>query len=140
MTPQRRDVLDTVVRLRHATPEQIAVEVDGVDLTTVYRTLQLLEELGLLAHTHFGHGAPSYRPVEDAHVHVVCHSCGSVVDAAPDLADGLAARLRDELGFSLDVAHFTVFGQCADCAAAQPGADRHGTGSDPMEQGVHTHA
>jgi Fur family ferric uptake transcriptional regulator len=115
-TPQRRDVLHAVHRLGHATPEQIAGEVGGVDLTTVYRTLQLLEDLGLLAHTHLGHGAPSYRPADDAHVHVVCHACGSVIDAPADLADDVARRLDAQLGFTVDVAHFTVFGHCADCA------------------------
>ena len=139
MTPQRRNVLDAVHRLGHATPEQIAAEVREVDLTTVYRTLQVLEELGLLAHAHFGHGAPSYRRADDAHVHVVCHSCGSVVDAAPDLADQLAARLAAELGFALDVAHFTVFGHCARCGAAPVGSPLAGTPA-PAEQGAHTHA
>lgn len=117
VTPQRREVLDVVYGLGHATAEQIAAQVSGADLTTVYRTLQLLEDLGLLAHTHLGHGAPAYRPADDAHVHVICHNCGSVLDAPPNLTDELARRLRTELDFSLDVAHFTVFGHCADCAA-----------------------
>lgn len=119
MTTQRRQVLDAVRRLGHATPEQINDAVDGVDLTTVYRTLDLLEELDLVKHTHLGHGAPSYRPADDEHVHVVCHTCQSVTDAAVDLVDDLAARLADERGFRLDRSHFTVFGQCAACAAAE---------------------
>lgn len=139
MTPQRRDVLDAVYRLGHATPEQIAAEVREVDLTTVYRTLALLEELHLLAHTHFGHGAPSYRRAGDGHMHVVCHWCGSVVDTAPDLADGLAARLHAELGFTLDIAHFTVFGQCAQCAAASDGPVAPESPAR-SEQGAHVHA
>lgn len=122
VTPQRREVLDAVHGLGHATAEQIAAQVSGADLTTVYRTLQLLEDLGLLAHTHLGHGAPAYRPADDAHVHVICHNCGSVLDAPPNLTDELAHRLRTELGFSLDVAHFTVFGLCADCAASSVSA------------------
>lgn len=118
VTPQRRDVLAAVRSLGHATAEQIAAQVSGIDLTTVYRTVQLLEDIGLVAHTHLGHGAPSYRPADDAHVHVICHSCGSVLDAPPKLTDDLARRLHSELGFTLDVAHFTVFGHCADCVAA----------------------
>jgi Fur family ferric uptake transcriptional regulator len=116
VTPQRERVLDAVRALGHATPEQIFDAVPEVDLTTVYRTLELLEELGVIRHTHLDHGAPAYRPAEDDHVHVVCHDCGSVVDAPAALADELERRLRDERGFWLDRAHLTVFGRCAGCA------------------------
>jgi Fur family ferric uptake transcriptional regulator len=116
-TAQREKVLDAVRVLRHATPEQLRDAVDGVDLATVYRTLELLEELGLVKHTHLGHGAPSYRPAADEHVHLVCHSCGVVTDVDAELADALARRLRAERDFELDRAHFTVFGRCAACTA-----------------------
>jgi Fur family transcriptional regulator, ferric uptake regulator len=116
-TPQRAQVLGAVRALGHATPEQIAEVVSGVDATTVYRTLEVLEELGFVRHAHLGHGAASYRPAEDDHVHVVCHSCGAITDAAPALVDHLAEQLRVEQGFVLDRAHFTVFGRCRDCAA-----------------------
>ncbi|WP_375501850.1 Fur family transcriptional regulator [uncultured Jatrophihabitans sp.] len=116
-TPQRARVLAAVRVLGHATPEQISESVPGVDVTTVYRNLEVLEELGFVKHTHLGHGAASYRPAEDDHIHVVCHTCGAVVDAPPDLVDALAQRLRAERGFVLDRSHFTVFGSCAECAA-----------------------
>jgi Fur family transcriptional regulator, ferric uptake regulator len=117
-TPQRAQVLAAVRDLGHATPEQISDSVPGVDVTTVYRNLEVLEDLGFVKHTHLGHGAASYRPAEDDHIHVVCHTCGSVVDAPADLVDALAGRLLDERGFVLDRAHFTVFGSCAACRAA----------------------
>jgi Fur family ferric uptake transcriptional regulator len=116
MTPQRQRVMAAVTQLVHATPDQVAEAVPDVDLTTVYRTLEVLEQIGMLAHTHLGHGAPSYRLASDDHIHVVCHSCGSVVDAPAGLAAELAVRLRAERGFVLDRSHFTVFGTCADCA------------------------
>ena len=119
VTSQREQVLATVRALGHATPEQIHDALADVDLTTVYRTLELLEELGLVRHTHLGHGAPSYRPAEDVHIHVVCHACGSVVDADPGLVDALAAQLLRDDGFVLDRSHFTVFGRCRACAAEQ---------------------
>jgi Fur family ferric uptake transcriptional regulator len=117
-TPQREQVLAAVRRLGHATPDQIGDAVPEVDAATVYRTLELLEELGLVKHAHLGHGAPSYRPAEDDHVHVVCHSCEKVVDAPHDLVDTLEARLLSERGFTVDRSHFTVFGTCAECRAA----------------------
>ena len=118
MTPQRLSVMQSVTQLVHATPEQVAEAIPDVDLTTVYRTLELLEQLGFLAHTHLGHGAASYRLAEDDHVHIVCHECGAVIDAPAGLADALADRLVLERGFVLDRSHFTVFGRCADCERA----------------------
>ncbi|MEO9138834.1 MAG: Fur family transcriptional regulator [Jatrophihabitans sp.] len=117
MTLQREQVLAAVRELGHATPEQIAETVEGVDPATVYRNLELLEEIGFVRHAHLGHGAPSYRPAEDEHIHVVCHTCGAVVDASPVLVDELAERLHEASGFVLDRSHFTVFGRCASCAA-----------------------
>jgi Fur family ferric uptake transcriptional regulator len=119
VTPQREQVLDAVRTLGHATPEQISETVHGVDLTTVYRTLELLEQIGLVRHAHLGHGAPSYRPAEDDHIHVVCHACGAVVDADPSLVEPLAAQLLADNGFVVDRSHFTVFGRCRQCAAEQ---------------------
>jgi Fur family ferric uptake transcriptional regulator len=119
MTSQRAHVLAAVRSLQHATPEQISETVPDVDLTTVYRTLELLEELGLVRHTHLGHGAASFRPVDDEHIHVVCHRCGRVVDAGQDLIDELAGRLHAESGFVVDRSHFTVFGRCEDCAGRE---------------------
>ena len=119
VTPQREQVLAAVRALGHATPEQIGERLPDVDVTTVYRTLELFEEIGLVRHAHLGHGAPSYRPAEDEHIHVVCHSCGAVSDAEPELVDSLADRLRADSGFVLDRAHFTVFGRCRNCAAEQ---------------------
>jgi Fur family transcriptional regulator, ferric uptake regulator len=119
VTSQREQVLAAVRSLGHATPEQISESVSGVDLTTVYRTLELLEEIGLIRHAHLGHGAPSYRPAEDDHIHIVCHSCGAVTDAEPSLVDRLAADLHASSGFVLDRSHFTVFGRCGSCAAEQ---------------------
>ena len=127
MTSQRKQVLAAVRSLGHATPEQISESVAGVDLTTVYRTLELLEEIGLVRHAHLGHGAPSYRPAEDDHIHVVCHACGAVVDAYPSLVEPLAQHLLADDGFVLDRSHFTVFGRCKQCAAEQiPPAKRSG--------------
>jgi Fur family ferric uptake transcriptional regulator len=119
LTPQREQVLSAVRALGHATPEQISESVSGVDVTTVYRTLELLEELGLVRHAHLGHGAPSYRLADDEHIHVVCHACGAVTDADAALVDPLARQLLADEGFELDRSHFTVFGRCRNCAAEQ---------------------
>src|SRR5262249_6639085 len=62
VTPQRQLVLEAVTKLEHASPEEIWADVQqtasGVNISTIYRALELLEQLGLVTHTHLGHGAP----------------------------------------------------------------------------------
>jgi Fur family ferric uptake transcriptional regulator len=124
MTPQRQLVLDAVRELGHATPEQICGHVQAtapaVNITTVYRTLDLLERLDLVRHTHLGHGAPNYSEQEHQHVHLVCHECGAVTETPSDLMNGLAERLRSTAGFELDITHVALSGRCADCIAGDP--------------------
>ena len=119
MTPQRQLVLDAVRDLGHATPEQICTRVQSaapaVNITTIYRTLDLLERIGLVRHTHLGHGAPTYSEQEHQHVHLVCHSCGKVTESPTDLMDGLGARLLAESDIVLDPSHVALSGRCRDC-------------------------
>ncbi len=126
VTPQRQLVLEAVARLEHATPEEIYAEVRqtarGVNVSTVYRTLELLEQLGLVKHTHIHHGAPSYHLAEHAqHVHLVCRQCEQVTEVDQAAVSPLVVALEERQGFLTDVAHLTVFGLCADC---RPGGGR----------------
>jgi Fur family ferric uptake transcriptional regulator len=120
VTPQRQLVLEAVTALEHGTPEQICTEVQrtarGVNISTIYRTLELLEELGLVRHVHLKHGPPTYHLAAEAdHVHLFCRSCGRVNDVNPEVADGLVEVLGREYGFTTDVHHLTVYGRCRDC-------------------------
>ena len=115
-TPQRARILDAVAALGHATPEAVA-ERAGVELSTVYRTLDLLDRLGVVRHTHLGHGAPTYSSQGHEHVHLVCHLCGTVTEVPVDLMAGVAGRVADDYGFTLDVAHVALSGLCRDCRA-----------------------
>ncbi|MQA07801.1 MAG: transcriptional repressor [Pseudonocardiaceae bacterium] len=121
MTPQRQLVLEAVRRLGHSTPEEICQDVQQtaptVNITTVYRTLDLLEQIGVVRHTHLGHGAPTYSADEHQHVHLVCHHCGQVSEVACELLDGVAGTLRAEHGFELDATHLALSGRCTDCLA-----------------------
>lgn len=123
LTPQRQLVLEAVTTLGHATPEEVSAWVReraaGVNISTVYRTLELLEELGLVQHTHLGHGAPTYSVAsDDEHVHLVCRDCGEVQEAPPQVVTPVVEGLAASHGFLVDVGHFAVFGRCAQCAAA----------------------
>lgn len=120
ITPQRQLVLDAVVTLQHGTPDEICAEVQrtagGVNLSTVYRTLELLEELGLVTHAHLGHGAPTYHSAAAGdHLHLVCRVCGTVTETDVSMADALVSRLAEQHGFETDVAHFAIYGRCQGC-------------------------
>ncbi|GAA4002495.1 transcriptional repressor [Allokutzneria multivorans] len=120
MTPQRQLVLDAVTELEHATPEQICQHIrertPTVNITTVYRTLDLLEQLGLVRHTHLGHGAPSYSVDAHEHVHLVCHRCGGLDEVPCDALAALGEQLHTARGFHLDASHLALSGVCADCS------------------------
>src|SRR5258708_29788088 len=123
VTQQRQLVLEAVTKLNHASPEEICTEVQqtarGVNVSTIYRTLELLEQLGLVTHTHLGHGAPRYHLAAEAeHIHLVCSQCGRVTQVGPGAVDALVAALDDTQGFETDVGHLTIFGRCAQCRAA----------------------
>jgi Fur family ferric uptake transcriptional regulator len=112
-----------VARLDHATPEEIGAQVQqtarGVNISTIYRTLELLEQVGMVTHTHLGHGAPIYHLASHAdHVHLVCGDCGRVTEIGPDAIRPLITTLEERHGFETDVGHLTVFGRCADCRTA----------------------
>ena len=123
LTAQRERVLAAVGALDHATPEAIGARLReeagpggaAPDTSTVYRTLEVLERLGLVWHTHLGKGAPIYHAAEHPHLHVVCSSCGEITSADPDLLDGAAERLAAELGFTVDVGHVALSGTCRAC-------------------------
>jgi Fur family ferric uptake transcriptional regulator len=123
LTPQRQLVLEAVGELGHATPEEIVTAVrrtaSGVNISTVYRTLELLEELGLVQHAHLGHGASTYSVTsDDDHVHLVCRDCGGIEEAPPSVVGPVVAELAATRGFTVDVGHFAVFGRCRECSPA----------------------
>lgn len=121
LTPQRELVLDAVRQLDHGSPEEILARVresaKGVNISTVYRTLELLEKLGLVSHTHLGHGAPAYHATtEPDHLHLVCRNCERVTEVEPSIAAGLVGDVAGRFGFHTDVRHLTVFGTCRECS------------------------
>lgn len=123
MTPQRRRVIDAVSRLGHATPEALSVEVDAdggpsLPLSTIYRNLEALEQIGVVSHTHLDHRAPTYHLAGHAdHLHLVCMTCGDVVEADVSDAQELVGNLGRRHGFVADVKHMAIHGWCATCSA-----------------------
>ncbi len=127
MTDQRRRVLDVLTVRSHLTPEVIAqvVAEDGgpaLPPSTIYRTLDALEGVGLVDHTHLDHRAPTYHLAgHHGHLHLVCRSCARVVEVSPGLAASMVEQLRTEVGFVADPTHMAIHGRCAECARTPEG-------------------
>ncbi len=120
LTPQRELILRAVEDLGHATPDEVLAHVRGqvasVNASTVYRTLEVLESLGLVRHVHLSDRAPTYHSArEPEHIHAVCRGCGAVRSLEPEAAASLVAGLAED-GFTVDVGHLSVFGWCSDCS------------------------
>jgi Fur family ferric uptake transcriptional regulator len=120
VTGARRAVIDVLLRSDgDLSAGEIAtiVEVTHPDthLSTVYRTLEMLEDVGIVRHVHAGEGRLVYQVAGQAHHHALCDTCGKVIDLPDDILRGVASKLRDGYDFELDTAHFPLLGRCAQC-------------------------
>ena len=111
--------------------DEVGEEPDGADeigrriqdehpeiaLSTVYRSLDALAELGVLEHVHMGHGPAVYHLTHERHVHLVCRGCGVVLELTDDALTDVAAEIERTTGFVIEPSHFAINGRCADCAA-----------------------
>ncbi len=126
MTPQRQLILRLLeASSGHVAPEEIYqrvhAELPMVNRSTVYRTLDMLEEVGLVRHTHDGSGATRYHLGQyPHHVHLFCHHCGHLSEVGDlDIGVGLVEALRERYGFAADLSHFAIAGTCAACRDVQ---------------------
>ena len=123
VTPARRALLAALLDAEHhhLSAQDIAAAVQravpDVHLSTIYRSLDSLEELGIVDHVHFGHGRAIYHLADEPHQHLVCEVCGATLEAPEDLFEAMAQGAQRRLGFELRPYHFAVLGVCAECAA-----------------------
>ena len=120
ITAPRRLVLAALAEAgSHVTAEQLHQMVGrdhpDVSSSSIYRTMDLLAEHGIVRHVHLGHGPAEYHLSAERHGHLVCNDCGSVSELAPELSAPFAGAVDDELGFDLDLSHFALTGWCRDC-------------------------
>jgi Fe2+ or Zn2+ uptake regulation protein len=121
-TSSRRVLLEVLFEADdHRSAEDIATLVQqrapDVHLSTIYRNLEELQGLGVVVHTHLGHGAATYQLASLAHAHFICAECGAMIEAPDELFSGLARSARERLGFTIDPHHFAILGRCAACSA-----------------------
>lgn len=103
------------------TAERLAELLPSIHVSSVYRALAVLEEEGVVAHVHLGHGPAVYQLADDARLvrHLVCESCGDVVLVPVAVFEPVRAVLERDFGFALDVDHFAVIGRCRACTGQQ---------------------
>ena len=98
--------------------EQVCRQYPFVDISTVYRTLNLLKKLRLITETDLGSGSARYERLERGrHHHLVCRRCAASFSMEHSLLAPLGERLLQKYGFAADLDHFAIFGLCAKCQA-----------------------
>jgi Fur family ferric uptake transcriptional regulator len=99
----------------HALAERVQVSHPDIHASTVYRTLDTLTDLGVVEHTHLGHGATVYHLTDERHQHLVCEKCGAVVEVPLRVFAPLVSELRRTYGFEVHPEHVALVGRCPDC-------------------------
>lgn len=122
VTPQRIAIIKLVLESRELlSPSALYEKVRQVDPevgeVTVYRTLNILSELGLVCIVHTGENTHSYisRPAEH-HDHLICSDCGKVVNFTECNLSDLEKRLKSETGFSIQNHRLDLYGTCRECS------------------------
>ena len=122
LTPQRIMILSAIENSNnHISAEEIYAQVaskyPNVNISTVYRTLELLKRLGLVTETDLGGGRVRYHPAEKGHHHhLVCQECGAIIDLDESVLSSVKDVLLREYGFIADLRHLAIFGRCVNCS------------------------
>jgi Fe2+ or Zn2+ uptake regulation protein len=121
-TPARRAIVEVLVggpHHQHLTAEEVTERVQAVlpdvALSTVYRSMEALEELGFVEHLHIGHGPAVYHLAAEQHLHLVCESCGAVTELPQSTLDAIGEEIRHRHRFRIEPRHFALSGLCEEC-------------------------
>jgi Fur family ferric uptake transcriptional regulator len=122
VTRQRREVLASVLRLGdHPSVERLQRDLAErqvrVGTATIYRTLDLLVESGLVREHDFGEGFRRYEAAGDRlrHEHLICERCGQVVEFSNDRLERMVGMIADEMQFLHRRHRIEIYGLCAEC-------------------------
>lgn len=119
-TASRQAIVQALAdRGSHATASDIAEAVQEqfpfVNMSTIYRTLDALEQIGVLEHVHLGHGKAVYHLADEDHQHLVCQSCGTVAELSAEKLEPFIRQIERDLAFDVDRRHFAIVGTCRRC-------------------------
>lgn len=123
-TPQRRTVIDVLADADgHITAAELVEQCRARDPatipSTVHRTLDVLEEIGLVRHGHGADGREEFHVLPSGeHGHLHCSACGATWEIERRQAVAVSDALRAADGFEIDIGHVTLVGRCRDCASA----------------------
>lgn len=125
LTPQRRAIVNVIIRNegRHLTTEElydlVKVECPEIGLATVYRTVQMLEAIGVVCKLDLNDGCNRYELVHEEenhqHHHLICTVCNSVIEVKGDLLDTMEHEIEDEYKFKVKNHSLKFYGICSDC-------------------------
>lgn len=122
MTPQRRIILDTLLKQDdHLSSEELYARVkkrdSSIGQATVYRTLKLLSDSGLVEPLDFADGVTRYEPSygKDHHDHLICERCGKNIEIVDEIIERRQEQLAKEHGFTLLRHKMYLYGICPDC-------------------------
>jgi Fur family ferric uptake transcriptional regulator len=119
VTPQRLVILQALQPGEHLSADDVFARVEpllpAVNRSTVYRTLELFGDLGLVSITDLGGGARVFELIDDPHHHLICHRCGAILELDDELVEPLRAAIRARHGFAPAIDHLAIFGFCAVC-------------------------
>jgi Fur family ferric uptake transcriptional regulator len=124
LTPQRMMILEAIAHSEgHTSAEDILESVRTaypyLDISTVYRTLDLLKTLHLVSETDLGRGHAQYELYSKGlHHHLICTECGSIVDVDNSFLDPLRHAADEQHDFHAEIDHMAVFGICSGCKRA----------------------
>ncbi len=122
ITPQRLMILEAIEGASgHVSAEEIYQDIrkrySGLNISTVYRTLELLKESGLVTETDMGDGRVRFHSMgHEHHHHLVCSKCGKVVNLDEETLSPLTSALSEKYGFHAYLKHLAIFGRCKACS------------------------
>lgn len=121
LTPQRLMIMSAIENSNdHVSADEIYTQVvaryPSVNISTIYRTLELLEQLGLVTETDLGGGRVRYHPADKGHHHhLICQECGATIDLDEAVLSSLKDALLRKYNFIADLRHLGIFGRCVNC-------------------------
>lgn len=125
LTPQRRAIVDTIIQSegKHLTAEEIYDEVKKtcpeIGLATVYRTIQLFEQIGLVSKLQLNDGCSRYEIVHSderhMHHHLICNICNAVIEVEDDLLEQLEEKIKKQYKFKILDHSVKFYGICEEC-------------------------
>ena len=124
-TRQRDEIASWFFAIRgHLSADQIYREIQqvspGIGFSTVYRTMKLLCEAGLVSERHFGNAEALYENVSAHHDHCICTVCGRIIEFENEKIEHLQREVAAEFGFRLDSHKMELYGCCAECSSKKP--------------------